>query len=642
MNQQRRRQVTRPTQATRTDGFASNGQSNQELAAQVESSPENEGYLDLQEGGPARRGEPDTWVQSSTTAPPEGTVVADLDAGELPTNATQWVKLTTDTTRWIDLGSLSPEDREQVLRRLGTTGGYAEAAGDNLEIGTTDVERSLDGGTHSARDVLTKANEEGLGQDTPHWDYLNGGSTALTRDECTEEERATWKAGQKKPGAWYNGYEIVDGEVQVRGSRFDQRDAPDVDLEALQGVISRTLDTNGIKAAFGDDEGAFVAAMREKMGEDHPLGEAGSAAVLAELWSYLQTGADADGKTDIGRLQALTKAVSGDTEATADSNTPFEGETFEVAPGVELQMGDGVFGRASMLSLMHLFGQAEESEIPPMELGFVDAQLFGEGDRFVNDSSGSISGNWHDVREAVDESQGWKDGEDGVRERTVGSFTGTKSLIGAPDEMKQSIQVAESLTRAFDSLYDESTKDTREAFAELFDLDAKDIFDDSGKLDAMSLMTQIGDGSRRPMGSSGESALKSMLHVLTHPEQLEENDPIRQTVLGEDPTFTGPARLNGVIDEPEQAPEYLELVKALAEHYGVEARMIGVPTGRLSSQPVDDLRFVDLQDVEWNRKNDAVSYPYTQAGQPGNADVDTGRRNHGATIDFNDGQHVVR
>jgi hypothetical protein len=557
---------------------------------------------------------PQIYLRYTTTAPTAG-VVADLRSGDPIGPDAEWVLLDAGLPLWLDLGSLSATDRASVVTWLDAAGGSVRLDGRTLVIGDASADVTFSADTEDPQTVLDAANGR-RDQDAAVWWFLNAGSSAL---EANDADPTGWQSGQTKPGAWYNGYTVTDGQVDAHRSDFDTRkgEPPALDLDGLKALIMRTMDVGGVRDALGDDHDTFVEALRQRFGAGHPVGEQGFVSLCDELWSYLQTGAGPDGEVDIGRLQAVVRALSPDTEATAETNTPFTGEAFTLdGSDVSLNRGDGVFGRATMMSLMHLFGSFVRTVHEPNVVGLVPAAVFDDSDVFVRDRSGSMvgtpnsPGKWPLVRDAVDQSQGWGPGQ-GIETRTVATFDQNDTKVGAITLT----DMQDALDRAYAILYPDDTRDDRRAFAELFDLDRGDIFTRDG-LDTSALTRLLGDGAGVGFGAVGESPLKAMLLVLTHPEALPVGSPLRTRLeLGSGDPSSDPVRLNGVADEPEQSPEYLRLVTALAEALGVDARIVFVPTrgADYAVDPVGNLLFVDLEDIVVNDDNTAT-VTYTQGG----------------------------
>ncbi|MES2640219.1 MAG: hypothetical protein V4850_12070 [Myxococcota bacterium] len=561
---------------------------------------------------------PSVFVACHSTRPAGATAQNTVDASALGTIGanTQYVEIA-DGPRWLDISTLSQGDRATVVTWLKESGGKITVRSDGrIVLGEKGEQVRFGADTEDPRKVLDGANARE--QDADVWGFLNGGETAL---DASEADRTGWKDKQTKPGAWYNGYTLNEGEVSAHTSPFDTSgtSAPELDEAGLKALIMRCMDIGGIRDVMGDDKATFVAALTARFADGHALGEKGLAAVADELWSYLQTGAGTDGDVDIGRLQALVRAISPDTKATADTNTPFGGEAFAITgTDASLKRGDGVFGRATMLSLLHLFGALEKTLTSPPDIGTVPGGMVGEGDYFLNDQSGSMVGSvpgtgpWGKAKAAVDQSQGWG-AANGMDTRTVGKFSDDEVTVGTTklDDM------GNALARAYTVLYPADTKESRDKFAALFGVSRRDIFDTNGLMPG-ELMRLLGDGAGKGFGAPGESSLKTMLFVLTHPEALPPGHPLRTRLeLGSGDPSQDPVRLNAVADEWEQGLEYLELVRALADQLGVEVRIIGVPHGDADYErdPVNNLIFLDLDDVTLDPANDEATVEYDEGGK---------------------------
>ena len=577
-------------------------------------------------------GDPVTQIslQFHVTRPEDASGENTVKAGQSFSDATQYVEVDTGRTLWLDVSSLDGAGRDALEMQLSRSGGIVriDPRSGAIVVGQRTTERSLEADTRSARAVLDDANARGSDWGAAAaWAFLNGGSTAL---EASEASDAAAVGSQDKPGAWYNHYrQDESGAVQSHTSRNDRSgtDAPALDEAGLRRVIMACLDVNGVRAALGDDQEMFRAGLKNRFGKGHPLGGSGLDWLIDELWSYLQTGAGTDGKIDIGRLQALARALGADTAESADTNTPFRGAAFAVGEtGHELARGDGLFGRATMLSLMHLVGSIEETVVEPLSVRLVPADLFHEEDRFLIDWSGSMvgsdqkSGKWGPVSSAVSEAMGWT--QEDLMGRKVGELRERSLRVDGSWETDLEL----SLERAYRILHPTDSREDRASFAALFGLEPQYIFSETG-LDAARLRREIGDegtGSRRSRayGAAGESGLKGFLTVLTQPELLPEGDPLRLQLEGGSraPGEDG-ARLNAVVDEPEQSPEYLRVVQALAEALDVDVRFIAVPTRSSLGKSVSHLQFIDIGDISID-KDGKATVRYTQAGMEQTRTVD--------------------
>lgn len=558
-------------------------------------------------------------VQLSRTPPTSGTV-CDLTGGGPVDAKAHWVKIDAGGPLWLDLGSLSADHRDALVAALDAAGGSFSFDGSGrLVLGAVQTEVFLGADADGAQGVLDGANARD--QDADIFDFLNGEETVL---QAGQADGSGWKSGQVKPGAWYNGYEVVDGEVVAHKSDFDTSDraAPELDLQGMKDLIKRCLDISGLRAVVGDSEEVFEQALTERFGGESTLSPSAFGEVVDELWSYLRTGAGRDGEVDIGRLQALVRALAPELKTTADTNTPFAGESFAVGDQ-ELARGDGKFGRATMLSLLHLFGQFETEVSKPPSVCTMRSGVFGDHDQFLFDRSPSMftaTGSagltkWDAIQGAVDNALGSTPGN-AVRTRTQGTFKQREGTVGGQD-----VKIDDSLVRACDLLCPNHSKEEHEAFAEYFGLTRKDIFV-KGKLDPRLLMGLIGDGSINStgravndFGATGESPIKAMLFALTHPAALKGQLQQRVAQGKSDPN-KDPVRLNGVMDESFQGLEYLALVRALGDHLGVDLRFIVAPhhVKEYQSNPVDKLVFIDAADLQLSETSQEATVTYEQGG----------------------------
>jgi len=563
---------------------------------------------------------PPVIVSYVTTEPADAAGhTADLSAGDAIGAETTYVKVDVGGPRWLDIGTLSPADRVTVVGVLSAANGQFSLDGHTLVCGTATSTPHISADTRDPQEVLDAANAGGA--NTEIWSFLNGGETVLEADDANSDG---WAEGQTKPGAWYNAYRIEDGEVVGSESAFDTRDqeVPDLDMDGLKDLIMRSLNTGGIRQAVGDSHDAFVSLLQERFAAESGLGEGPFTALCDVLWSYLTTGAGPDGVVDIAHLQACVRALSPDTKITADTNTTFDGPAFTL-PGTdtELASGDGAFGRATMLSLMHLFSEVTTVPTDPGRIDLTAGGQFHDGDYFLCDQSGSMTdGNrpWPLIESAVNQSQGWGPTDD-VDARTVGIY----DQVGVQPGTDPVASMTESLTRAWETLFDTDTPENRKIFADFFGVRPGQIFNDAGLMPTalMNAIGDIGSGS----GAAGESSLKAMLVLLTHPESLPADHPLRVRIeQGVNDPNTDPIRLNTVADEPEQSLEYLRLVQALADKLGVDVRIIAVPTQQntvVQQNPVGSLVFVDLENVELHPGSQSATVPYTQGGVPQSREV---------------------
>ena len=555
------------------------------------------------------------------TRPADATDETVAQAGAPLTEAVRYLEVDTGRRLWLDLSSLDAAERTALGAHLARAGGavHLDRKTGQIVVGEGWRERSLEADTRSARAVLDDANARGPAWGASEaWGWLNGGSSAL---EASEADRADFGPGQTKPGAWYNHYfQDADGTVHAHTSRHDRSgtEAPVLDEAGLRQLVMDCLDANGVRAALGSDPALFRAGLQARFADGHPLGASGLDWLIDELWSHLQTGAGTDGALDIGRLQAIARALGADTAESAETNTVFGAEGFAVGEtGASLARGDGDFGRATLLSLLHLVGSIHEAVVDPLSIRLVPVGAFHEEDRFLVDGSGSMvgahgrPGKWGPVSHAVSETQGWSLEE--LEERQVGSLHERKLMLGG----EKALDLGEALKRAYRLLHPEDTNKDREAFAALFGLRTRDAFSEAG-LEVARLRAEIGDDastrSRKGYGAPGESGLKGFLMVLTHPELLPEGDPLRvQLEGGSRAPGEQDARLNAVVDEPEQSLEYLAVVQALAAQLGVDVRFVATPTSVRLGSSAAQLQLINIEDIAIDDRGRATVH-FTQAG----------------------------
>lgn len=383
---------TAPTLSSSASQTQHVGQSNAFLLEQMAQHPDN-GLGDPSSVPTAR------WRAEA----PEGFehVNVDLMAGEPITQDTRFVRIEAGGEKWIDLEALG-DQRDTVVGWMQAANGVFAFQEGQLMLGGGERSVSLSADTAEAQDVLDKANA--LDSDTTKgevWQFLNDDSKALNAENAPTADRV---GKQNKPGAWYNGYFIKDGEVRSHQSANDTsgNKAPQLTLDDFKQVIMSSLDAGQIKASLGNNQALFTEAIQARFSEENSLGVDGLTFLCDELWCYLQTGAGTDGQVDIGRLQAIVRALSPDTQTTADTNTHFDKTPFEVGDtGCELNRGDGVFGRATMLSLRHMLGELNSTLVDPPKINLEPETRTDDFDEtnLILDLSGSMSDNYGEVIE---------------------------------------------------------------------------------------------------------------------------------------------------------------------------------------------------------------------------------------------------
>ncbi len=582
---------------------------------------------------------PPLWVEIMRTAPASGSI-CDLAGGSPVQAGVDWIKVDAGGPVWIHLSAMSSGDQAILVDLLrNARGSFSMTASGRLILGQEWTETFVDADARDGQKVLDGALARD--QDAEIFDFLNGGEEVLKASQVGAEDREGWKEGQTKPGSWYNFYEENDGVVSSHSSRFDERKPkapglhPTDPLQGLKDLIVRCLDISGLKATVGNDPVVFEQVMTERFEASSGLGDSAFKAVLDQLWSYVQTGAMPDGSVDIGRLQALVRALDPQIQLTADTNTPFTNETFDVGD-TELARGDGHFGRATMLSLLHLFGEVQEVIHTPADIGTTSGGTFGSNDYFVHDDSRSMTGvmagqtqaKWPTVVGAVDASMGLSGGTSiSSPSRTVGTMEEDDALLSGASAATQSLDMADVLQRAWAILQTHGVDET--AFADLLGLGRRDVFPRSGTPDWRNVMSLLNDGQTGgpDYGGRGESPIKAMLKVLTQPSALASAPALAQRVQqGPADTNTDPVRLNGVMDEDWQALEYLGLLRELASKLNVDIRFIVAPerADAYVTAPVAKLVFVDPADIVIDPADHQATVTWTQNGvqSSGTFDID--------------------
>lgn len=450
------------------------------------------------------------------------------------------------------------------------------------------------------------------------WATMNGGEGALNAADASQQT-----GPQAKPGAWYNAIRVEDGVPVVQRSPHDPRTTPlpALDLQGYRAMIVRDFDYSGAITAFeaAGGEAAFVAAVLER----DPANAATLGPIARQIWAYATTGADLGGATDIAQLQGFLYALDPQIQLSFDSNTPL-GEWFDAgtpeAP-LPVRAGDGAHGRATILTMRHIIARLElppQAKVPLQS----PAPSFSDRDRFAHDSSPSmVYQKLPAVLDGVDQQLG-RGAYDPTGQR-ASMTTRIDARFGGNDEHTMQLENAGPdpnldktrpsatrstladfsvlLEKAFVTLFPAQDAAGAEAFAGYFGLESvvKDLFDRERSggavtytLKATALRERLGDvePGRVQEDAAGESSIKAILMTLLyHPEYAE-------AALAKLAPVDRP-RLNVVADESEQSLEYLALAQALAEHLGVEVRILAVPTPDRGFDARTDMAIVDLQSM---------------------------------------------
>jgi len=585
---------------------------------------------------------------------------------------------------WLDLAAMEPAARAQVVETLATSCARKDfnpetsfvRKGDSLVLGGSRMAFDYDANTDSAKSVLERSNDPkkyDVAADKAVFDFLNEESNALNAEDAPADKRV---GPQEKPASWYNGY-VIEGDwaVPVK-SDWDKRDGPlppKMKLDEYQAMLCRDFNFDGAIDTLNGlgGEPAFVAAMKARFGQGHPLGDAAFESICHEVWAYCTTGMDSSGTTDIAVMQALLDQLSPDISNSNDTNTPLTGAPFQV-PGTEvvLNRGDGKHGRATVMETRHLLAGIMGEIIGPDTLDLTQGEeLVGERDFFVVDASESGQEQWDNIDKFTNDQKGWTDGQ-GMKARTLGYIYSSKEAVlkegMTPDKVNtknaNTIKDAEEgedekhfsfdpvLTRAWELLVGGKTSDHAEVakFASHFGmtLTPKDLRlkyqsdskakkkagwkktegDKSFEMNARGVYTPawgllrgfIGDTAEnsnheRDMAkdSVGESAFKGMLATMLYSYKFDKTHLDQMRAEG---AIT--PRLNAVIDEPEQSLEYLGLATAVADYLGIECRIVALDNVDVTAGSNKDLsksaRFIDIHDIRVNT-----------SGNPSNPDFNT-------------------
>lgn len=506
---------------------------------------------------------------------------------------------------FLDLQPLDPQQREQVLNDLKAQilDGNGEVSADfnaddffraidgennTFQVGEGRSEVTFDGNVDQSQAVLDRSNE---GEDT-YFDFMNNNETSLSSSGASEH------VGDKnKPAAWYNGFQIENGEVNTYRSALDTRNVttPELTMQDYQNMLIADFNFNGAIDQFQELGGqdAFVQAMQERF-PDHHLGQDGLAVLAEHVWSYATTGHDANEppRTNIAEMQGMLYELDPRIQHSSDTNTPMSDRPFTV-DGIDtpLRLGDGLHGRATILTTRHLLSgtNVERTEAPTMEItSFVDK--FDARDRFVKDGSGSTA--FGVISDAIRDTYGLEKVKvEGVFGMYGSKISGSEKMGGVDSEVNEELNdFSNVLDEAYRTLAPNATETEARAFAEImglseeqFDTVFRERRDGTYQMNGDRLMREIGDYTTDAMdrhnkhyGAAGESSFKALLTtMLFDPDYSDEalqefNDDARD----ERP------RLNTFTDEPEQSPEYLQLVQAIAEHKNIDVRVVAVDSGQ--------------------------------------------------------------
>lgn len=311
---------------------------------------------------------------------------------ELNTTDALFLRMTVDgQEQFFDISALeTPEERQELIDTL-----KAHILDDNGQVdpdfnaanffSTVNGTIQFGGGAQgteltesyvaNAEDVVTASNE----REDQVWDAFNGEHETLNAPESG------------KPDEWYRGFVIEGENVSVN------RDNVETSIDTLPEYREMLVqDFNFNQAlntftAMGEPAGqeAFVASIQQQY-PNHALSQDDLAELAENIYSYATTGADASnpdglGNTDIAQMQGMLYALDSEIVSTSDSNTNMQAEdilsadAYNALPDDEksnyfqlgdsfLPLGDGIHGRATILTTRHLMSNIESRDIEPVSL----------------------------------------------------------------------------------------------------------------------------------------------------------------------------------------------------------------------------------------------------------------------------------
>ena len=440
------------------------------------------------------------------------------------------------------------------------------------------------------------------------------------------------------------------------------------------GVISECY---FVGASAGGGERVFVDAILARYPQGNPnVGNTPEnlAALAREIWSYATTGADTSGKTDIAEMQGLLFALDARIQESSATNTPMSRGTFVLpGTGVNLPLGDGRHGRATVLTTRHLLANIKVTTHSPGRLATTEKKTFEEGDRFILDNSDSFKSKYdpfiawvsgvlgvdktaieqrkdanfgvynvrveHAVAE-IEAAAGRTESATGKDQAARNNAPGGKRKAKAPKKAGEPKTVSDwgkVLEEAYGYLHPGKTEEDANSYAKLFGLDF-------AKLHEPNYVKVLGRNFARFFGlkrthafvreEKGDNAQytlngKEFMLALGEPRwgrpygasgESEIKAVIATLLYGQDYTDEALARteqrkrprINIIIDEVEQGLEYLPLAQELAKAKGVEVRLLPVPLPLGSAEWI-----IDLQSIKVTMKNAPIGLADRKKKAPG-------------------------
>lgn len=277
------------------------------------------------------------------------------------------------------------------------------------------------------------------------------------------------------------------------------------------------------------------------------LGQANFDELAERVYSYASNAQDTDGNIDVQKMQGMLYALDPEIRLSSNSNTPMKAQnlftidqaayeqlpanvqknyaasnTGEFVPlSIDRQqyetlsaenkalftplgdryipLGDNKHGRATILTTRHIMENVNTTEIPnpPASFQFQTgiSSLFGENDRFIRDSSGSMTEKWGAMQRSVDkllQQQGTLKANESLANKVDLKVqqNGSLALNGRDIQVDrntlngngltfQNDDLPQVLSDAYDSFKtaDKSDAENRQAFSEFVGVPETEIFD---------------------------------------------------------------------------------------------------------------------------------------------------------------------
>lgn len=325
-----------------------------------------------------------------------------------------------------------------------------------------------------------------------------------------------------------------------------------------QDMLQSDFNFNGAFDEFQSPE-QFSEALRHTYPERvEALGEANFNALASRVYSYASAGQDSDGGIDVQEMQGMLYALDPEIRLSSNSNTPMRAQSLfaideqayqqlstaeqnNYAPSNQggyvplsinaeqydtlnsdqqaqymalgdrfVPLGDNKHGRATILTTRHIMENISHTEIPvePMQFEFETgiSSLFGANDRFIRDSSGSMTTKWNAVVNGVDamlQRQGTLAPGESLTQKLDMNIKQGGGLTTLGSEMRVPRDVApegsfpvnrKNINEAVGDAYasfqspDKSSAENQAAFAEMIGLSQEQLFTPEGEIQPNSVL----------------------------------------------------------------------------------------------------------------------------------------------------------